>query len=119
MTATAVIPTVGAAATPAAASTAALKTTAPAIPTLHGTGFVDHDLPAADIRAIERGDRVLRILIAGHFNETKALGTPGIAIGDHAHRFDSARLSKKLTQTGFRSREGEIPHIKFLSHKTS
>src|SRR5690606_14883446 len=87
-TAAAVTTTAAAVTTTAAAVTAAAVATATTAAAawrtwLHRTRFVDDHAAAAERLAVHTLDRCLCFRIAAHFNETKTLGTAGIALHHH------------------------------------
>ena len=68
-----------AAATAAAATEAATTTTAAAFA---GLGFVDGQVTAIDVLAVESSDRCLRFGVVGHFHKAETAGTARLAVHD-------------------------------------
>jgi hypothetical protein len=65
-------PTVAAAAETAAAAASRLR-----------TGLIDGEISAANLRSVERGDRLLRFLVRAHFNEPESASASGHLIAHH------------------------------------
>ena len=99
-------------ATAAGTTTAAATTTA----ALLRAGLVYRQVTALEILAVERGDGSLRLLIAAHLDEAEALGTPGIAIGDHLRRHHRAVRGKHLLQVALVHVVAQVADVKLLTH---
>ncbi len=84
-----------------AISAAAVPTTtsAAAGPLLLGFGLIDRHRPAIAVGAIEFLDSLLRLAIARHLDEAKALALTRITICDHVDRIDRAALTKRILQS--------------------
>jgi hypothetical protein len=48
-----------------------------------GPSFVDLEIAAAEVFAVERGDSLGRIRVIDHFHETEAARFTGFAVGSH------------------------------------
>jgi hypothetical protein len=102
--------TVAAAATTAATATWAI---------FAGLGFVDRQLTAIVLLAIESADGGLRLIVAAHLHESEAFATAGVAIGDYLRRLNRAMLAKKLFQIRAVGVVAQIPDIKLAAHRVS
>src|SRR5262245_12445744 len=84
---------------PARRATRAEATTAATPRTRHLRAGLVHGQPApTELTVVQFGNGLLRVVIAGHFDEGKAACTARIAIAHHGDRFDSSRLSEELLQ---------------------
>ena len=63
-----------------AAAVAAKTTTAATAALRFRTCFIDIDGAAAHLASVKRRDRFLAVFVVGHFNESEAAGTSGIAV---------------------------------------
>ncbi len=52
----------------------------------HGTSFVDHNVAATDISAVQTADSGLSFIGRGHFHETETLGTTRELVHDDSGR---------------------------------
>src|SRR5205085_7591861 len=89
------------AAAPAAAGApapAAARAAAPAPAALARPGLVDRQAAAAGLRAVERGDGGLRLLVVAHLHEAEALGAAGVPVHDHLGRLHGAVRREHLLQ---------------------
>ena len=79
------------------------------------TRFIDYQVPATEILAVEIGDRTIRFFIIRNFDEGK---TPRLAREPIPNQIDCGRvdpyLSEPLLQLLFRCREREITDVKLL-----
>jgi hypothetical protein len=50
-----------------------------------GPSFVDLEIAAAEVFAVERGDSLGRIRVIDHFHEAEAARFPGFAVGSHMY----------------------------------
>jgi hypothetical protein len=91
-TATAATTGVSTSAATTAASTVSTTTTAAARALFAGFGFIDGQRAAAMFLAVERGDRRLRFIVAGHLDESEALAASGQPIADHLRTVDGSML---------------------------
>lgn len=77
-----------------AAATSTLATAATATGTVAlGSSFVDIDLAAADLAAVEGGNGFFAVFGIHHLDKTEATGASGFAIG---HDADAVYLSVRL-----------------------
>jgi hypothetical protein len=118
-TATAAAVTTAAAAVSATAA-AAIATTAAAIattaPISSGTSFVDRQIAAVKILAIELLDSGRRFVRGRHLDKAKASRASRHAIFYDLSRFNISRLGKELAQIIAGRLEREISHVEFCSH---
>jgi len=101
---------------------------APAVPTaateaagargarFHRARFVDHHVAATQRLTIHAVDGGLRLGVAAHLDETKALGATGVALHHHLGTGDRAELGKRLLQIGVAHRIRQVAEIKFIAH---
>jgi len=101
----------------AAASATTAETTAASAVVL-GPSFVDIDGASTELAAVECGDGFFAIFIAVHFDEAKATGASGIAIGHDADTVDLTVAFENLPEFVFTGIETEIPH-KDVLHASS
>src|SRR5262249_11899270 len=99
------------AATAAAEAAAAAATTTALVLRL-----VHLERAAAELRAVERADRVARGARLGHLHEREAARAARLAICDHGHRFDVAVTSEQISKLIFRGRERDVPYVQLLAH---
>jgi hypothetical protein len=66
--------------------------------------------------AIERGDGVLRFIVAGHLDKSEPFASPGFAIADHFRALDGAELGEKLLERRAIDAVTEVPDIQTLTH---
>lgn len=102
------ITTVAATTATAAATTAATATTTAAF---LRTGFIHGEIAAFNVLAIECGDRVLRLLIGAHFDETEAFGASGFTVGDHLRRLHRTVFGKHLFQVVTADTVAQVAYI--------
>src|SRR5262245_28680012 len=91
-----------AAATTTAAAVAAAAAATAAAAVLLGAGLVDGQVAAADLRAGQRGDGGLGLLVAAHLDEAEALRAAGVTVHDHLGRLHRAVGGEHLLQVGTR-----------------
>jgi hypothetical protein len=78
-----------------AATVAAAAATAAERPLLARAGFVDIDLAAAEIGAVQRIDGALGFLVIRHFDEGEAAAAARVAVGDDAHPVNGPVILKQ------------------------
>ena len=103
-----------------AAPTAAAATAATAATGTSGPRprFVDGDVAATEILAVEGLDGGPALGLVGHLDETKPARSTGVTVGDDVgpgHLAVRSKESLQLTLTGL---EGEIPHVD-IQHDTT
>ncbi len=83
-----------------AISAAAVRptTSAPRLPLL-GFGFIDSDLTTVEAGTIEFLDSLLRLAVARHLDEAKALALTGITIRDHGDPIDRTAQAERILQS--------------------
>src|SRR5271169_2212024 len=99
------------------AATSAATTSADAF--CLGPRFVDVDGASADLCAVQRRDRLLAVLAAGHLDEAEAARTSGVAVRHDAHPVHLPVRLKRLAQFVFVGVEAEIPHKNILHASAS
>ena len=95
------------------AAAAATREFATGTARFHRLGFVDGQVTAIVILAMERIDGALAFFGAAHGDEAKTAGTAGFTVHDQVGFGDSAVLSKKLVQVLFVGLEGKISYVQF------
>jgi hypothetical protein len=95
-------------ATAIAAATAATWAARTAAAGFFRPGFVDFEVAAADVFAVERGDGFGCLGIVGHFDETEAAGTAGFAIGGDVHAGELAEGLEQRAEVVCRSLKAHI-----------
>src|SRR5690606_18176681 len=111
---------VTAAATTAVATTTtttAAKAAAAGSAGLHGTGFVDHEVTAAEILAMHALDGGLGFGIAAHFDKAETLGAAGVALHHDLGAAHRAEPAEGLLQILITEGIGQIAHVKFVAHE--
>jgi hypothetical protein len=114
-------------ATPAAASAPAATISAIAATTASATagalgfgpGLIDVDRASAHLRAIQGGNCLLAVFVAGHLHEAEPTRAPGVTVG---HDTDSVYLSerfKKRPEFVFVCVEAQIPNKDILHASAS
>src|ERR1700722_8944600 len=73
----------------------------------------------ADLRAVERGDGLFSVLVAGHFHEPKPARTSRIAVGHDAYPIDLPVWLEQLPQLVFGGAEAEISDKNILHASAS
>ncbi len=115
-TATAVATTAAATATVATAATAAAAATEPATATGRlGSGFVDGQVTAHEILAVEGCDRSLSLATIWHFHEAEATWAAGLAVHDEGCAGHLAVLGEEVAELVFRSSKREIADVQLHS----
>jgi hypothetical protein len=97
-------------ATAATAGSAAIRT---------GTRFIDIDGPAAQFRAIQRGDGRFGLVGIRHFDEGKPAGLARFPVIDDGHVIHGAVLGKDIEELILRGAEAQITYEKFGHSLTS
>ena len=114
-TAAAATTTTAAAATKSAAAAttaAATKSTTTAAATgFAGLGFVDGEVAAVDVLAVEGSHRGLAVLIACELDEAEAAGAAGFAVHDEGRGSDIAVLREDLAETLLGGAERQIANV--------
>jgi len=95
----------------AAAAITAPGTAAAAGPLFAGTGFIDGEIPALDVLAVDLRNRSLRAFRGGHRDEGEAAGAVGGAIHYQVDFRDGAAGRKKVLQVVFGGVKGEVPDV--------
>ena len=108
-----------AASTASAAITASAATTASAAAFRFRPRFVDVDRAPADLRAVQRRNRLLAVFVAGHLHESESTGASGIAVGHDADSIHLPERLKQLPQFVFGCVEAQIPHKDILHSSAS
>ena len=101
-------------ATTIAAATAATWAARTAAAGFFRPGFVDFEVAAADVFAIERGNGFGCLGIVGHFDETEAAGTASLAIGGDVHAGELAEGLEECAEVVCRSLEAHIADKEIL-----
>jgi hypothetical protein len=113
--ATTATPTTMAAAAAAITTTASATSTAPAATLSLRPGFIDYEVPAAEILAVQRVDRAVGVFIALHFHEGKAAGLSREAITNEIDtRGSYANLCEPFLQLLFRRGKRKIADVELL-----
>src|ERR1700690_983209 len=113
------IPTAAAAAAAAAAAkvTTRTATAAAATRTLFArAGNVDRQGAAIQLRAVQRGNGLLRLFRRAHGDEAEASGTAADAVHHQVGFRDRAVRREGVLQVVFRGVEGKIPYKQFITH---
>jgi hypothetical protein len=97
----------------ASAITAAGATAAAARTGFHRLGFVDRQVTAVVVLAMEFLDGALAFLGAAHGHETEAARAVCFTIHDEVGFFDSSALREKLVEVLFGGLEGKISYVQF------
>jgi hypothetical protein len=101
------------------AAAAAAESTSASASTARGLffRFVDRERPATNLSPVQGRDGGLGIALAPHFDECKAPGASGIAIGDDLHiRNVATTLFEERTELGCIRIKREIADIHSCSH---
>jgi|SRR5579864_163231 len=115
----AVSPTAAAASSAAASSTIAAIASAASGMLGFGASLVHVERAAANLRAIQRGDRLFSFFIAGHLDETKSSRAPGISVRQDAYTVDLSVRFEQLPQLIFGGAEAQIAHKNILHASAS
>ena len=100
------------AAAAAAAAIAAAGTAAAAAGTLFaGTGFVDGQITALDVFAVDLGDGGLCAFRGGHRDEGEAAGAVGGTVHHQVDFRDGAAGGKKVLKVVFGGVKGKVPDV--------
>ena len=115
--------TAAATATTASAEAAASTAATSAAPTTAAfalwTGFVDNDLPAHQVLAIERLDGPVGLFIIVDLNEPEPARLTGEAVADQSYvRRSDARLNKPVGQLFLIDLKRQIPDIQLFHRRT-
>ena len=104
--------TISAAIAAAAAVTAAAAAAATASRTFFaGSSFVDRDRTAANFLTVQRVDRLVSVLLFGHFHKRETPGPARFAIHDDVNRRNVTKLFESPSHVSFGSRPSEVSHI--------
>jgi hypothetical protein len=79
-----------------------------------GPGFIDVDGASADLRSVQRSDRLLAIFVAGHLDKTESAGASRVAVCQDANAVDLAVALEDLPQFILICVETEVPHKNIL-----
>ena len=108
-------------ATPMTAASAAITTTASATSTAPAAtlslrpGFIDYEVPPAEILTVQRVDRAVGVFVALHFHEGKAAGLSREAITNEIDtRGSYANLCEPFLQLLFRRGKRKIADVELL-----
>ena len=113
--ATTATPTTMTAATAAITTTASATSTAPAATLSLRPGFIDYEVPAAEILAVQRVDRAVGVFVTLHFREGKAAGLSREAITNEIDtRGSYANLCEPFLQLLFRRGKRKIADVELL-----
>src|SRR5262249_35430844 len=99
----------------AAAAVAATVPAAGAGPLLAGRGLVARQRAAADLRAVERGDRLVGGVV--HLDEREAAAAAGLAVGDDLRAQHGAVLGERLHEVVAGGLERDVTDVQLLRHK--
>ncbi len=94
------------------AATAAAATTAAAVAVL---GFVDLDVAAAEVGAVEGADGVLGGTLLRHLHDSEAARAAGLAVRDHGYGLDRAMPTEEILEIRLGAIEGKVADVKFLA----
>ena len=78
-----------------------------------GPGFIDHEIAAIDILAVERLDGFLSFFLAAHRNKPKTARALGCAVHHEESLGDGSERGEQFFKRSFRRLEGEIAYIEF------
>src|SRR5712671_7741539 len=81
--------------------------------------FVDVQGAPTGLGTVERGDRLISILVAGHFHEAKAAGAPGIAVRHDTDTVDLPICLEHLAKLVFGGAEAQIAYKNILHSSAS
>lgn len=84
----------------------------------HGTSFVDDNVSALHVRAVEFFNRGLSFLFAGHFHKAKALAAAGELVGNNVSGDDCTDLREEILQFIAGNSERQTAYKKFSCHNT-
>lgn len=104
------------ASTAVSASSAATSKVGAGSAWLHGTGFVDHNVSAVHLLAIEHFNGFLGFLIGSHLDKSEAFGSAGEFVGNDAGRNDSAGLRERVFQISISGFVRKTPYVKLFCH---
>jgi hypothetical protein len=113
---TAAAAAINASATESTAVYAATATIATPAAISSGASFVDRQIAAVEILAVELLDRRGRFFRGRHLDEAEASRATRHTILDHLGRFNIASLGEVVAQIVAGRLEREISHVKFCSH---
>jgi hypothetical protein len=65
---------------------------------------------------VELSDRVFRVFIAAHRDESKPAGFAGETVLNQHDFADGASLAEEILEVGFRGVERKVPHVEFIAH---
>jgi|GEM_PF-7033089 len=80
--------------------------------------FVDVDLAAVHVRAVEATNCFISVSIVRHFDETEAFAAASLAVADYFGRFNYASLREQLVKVAIGRTVRQVAYIKFLAHKS-
>jgi hypothetical protein len=113
--ATTAAPTTMAAAAAAITTTASATSTAPGAALSLRPGFIDYEIPTAEILAVQRVDRAVGVFVALHFHEGKTAGLSREAITNEIDtRGSYANLCEPFLQLLFRRGKRKIADVELL-----
>ncbi len=104
--------TIAATATAVAAAAAAGELTARAAG-FHGARFVDGQVAAVVVLAVQSVDGALAFFAAAHGNKAEATGAVRLAVHDQAGVGDGAVLGEEFAKVLLGGLEGKISHVQF------
>src|SRR5262249_20001152 len=84
---------------------------------LPAPGLVSRQDSAAHLCSVQRGDRVLRLLVRAHFHEREPARTARHLIAHHRHRFDGSRAREQLLELRFSRFVREVSDIQLPTHE--
>jgi hypothetical protein len=97
-----------------ASPAAAAKTSTTAAAFFLWPGLIDVQGPAIEFPPIQRGNRLFALTVITHFDEAKAPGAPGFAVGYDVHTIHRAVSLKHRSNRIFSSTETEISNKNVL-----
>src|SRR5262245_51302326 len=80
------------------------------------TGLVHGEASPAKLRAVERRDRVLRLVVGAHFDERKSARAAGGLIAHDGHRVHGPGLAEQVLQLGLTDFVRQVSNIQLPTH---
>src|SRR4051794_29986041 len=93
------------------ARVAAAAKSAPAAAGRLRTRFVDVEAAAAELVSVERGDRLLRLIVGRHFHEREAAGPARRHIAHDRDPFDRSRTTEELLKLRFAGLVRKVSYV--------
>ena len=79
-------------------------------------GLIHLQIPALEVTAVKILDRLLSILILGHFHETESARSASVPVYDQIDRDDLALRTKEFLKFSLSSFKREVTNVQFARH---